>query len=62
MRSWSRWRWDLSVAENSDDTGAVSDLIPPNCGVLNMENGEAAKMFIVCDAKGLCSDMNSMTS
>lgn len=38
------------IDENNENTGAGSDLIPPaprpNCGVLNMENDEAAKMFI----------------
>lgn len=36
-------------------TGSGSDLIPPapqpNCGLLNMENDEAANMFILCYLK-----------
>lgn len=62
------------IDENNDDTGSGSDLIPPapqpNCGLLNMENDEAAKIYIFCylkktdiymqnNLKGLCSEIRN---
>lgn len=38
-----------TIIDENNDTGSGSDLIPPapepNCGLLNVENDEAAKMF-----------------